>query len=150
MLISVISLFLFFFSPKGAWTESFGNHKKKKKRGGGTLYTFCRRREKTTWSKWTPLFGVMDRSQTLVRGPGAKKGRLKFKIFDPCKGGPEKNRTNFPVKIEFTCVSLGLTHNFHGKKGPEIFLRSERGPKKFRDFFFFASGPPYKCLWTVP
>ena len=56
-----------------------------------------------------------------------------FKIFDPCKGGPEKKiTTDFPLKIEFTCFSMGLTRNFHGKKGgPEIFLQSEGGPKKF-------------------
>ena len=55
-------------------------------------------------------------------------------MFNPCKGGPEKITTDFPLKIEFTCFSVGLTRNFHGKKGgPEFFffLRSEGGPKKF-------------------
>ena len=47
------------------------------------------------------------------------------------KGGPEKITTDFPLKIEFTCFSMGLTSNFHGKKGgPEIFLRSEGGAEK--------------------
>ena len=36
-----------------------------------------------------------------------QKGALK--IFDPCKGGLEKNTTNFPVKIAFKCFSMGLT-----------------------------------------
>ena len=41
---------------------------------------------------------IKDRSQTLVRGGGAdaKKGALK--IFDPCKGGPEKNYHRFSIK----------------------------------------------------
>ena len=48
-----------------------------------------------------------------------QKGAPKF--FDPCKGGAlNKITTNFPVKIEFTCFSMGLTRNFHGKKGPRI------------------------------
>ena len=46
--------------------------------------------------------------------------------------------------------SMGLTHNFHGKKGPGggllNFLRSEGGPEKFSWQKLFASGPPYKCL----
>ena len=34
-----------------------------------------------------------------------------------------KITTDFPLKIEFTCFSMGLTHNFHGKKGgPEFFF----------------------------
>ena len=47
---------------------------------------------------------------------------------------------------------MGFTRNFHGKKGgPENFWGLKGGaPKNFRDEFFFASGPPYKCLWTVP
>ena len=46
-----------------------------------------------------------------------------LKIFDPCKGGPEKNYLRFSITIEFTCFSMGLTHNFHGKNGgPDIFL----------------------------
>ena len=47
------------------------------------------------------------RSQTLVGGPDAKRGPFKF---DPCKGNLEK----FTVNIEFTCFSIGLTHNFYG------------------------------------
>ena len=75
--------------------------------------------------------GLRDRSQALVRGAWCKKGALK--IFDPCKGGAlKKITTDFPLKIEFTCFSMGLTHNFHGKKGgPEIFLRSKGGLEKF-------------------
>ena len=54
-------------------------------------------------------------TNTCKRGPDAKRGALK--IFDPCKGGPEKITTDFPLKIEFTCFSMGLTRNFHSKKG---------------------------------
>ena len=58
-----------------------------------------------------------------------QKGALN--IFDTCKGSLEKN-TNFPAKIEFTCFSMGLTHNFHGKKGdPEFFLGLKEGSEKF-------------------
>ena len=63
---------------------------------------------------------VREHSQTLVTGGDAKRV---LRIFNPCKGGLEKITTNFPVKIEFTCViSMELTRNFHGKKrGPEFF-----------------------------
>ena len=58
-----------------------------------------------------------------------QKGALK--IFDPW-GGLEKITTDFPLKIEFTCFSMGLTHNFHGEKGgPEVFCGLKGGPKKF-------------------
>ena len=67
------------------------------------------------------------------------------------KGGPLKflTTTKFPVKIEFTCFSMGLTRNFHGKKGgPEIFLQSEGGgaQKIFTINYIFCISPPYKCL----
>ena len=71
-----------------------------------------------------------------------EKGALKN--FDPCKGGPEKNTTDFPLKIEFTCFSIGLTRNFHGKKGgPGIFfLRYEGGPRKIFVINIFCIRPP--------
>ena len=70
-----------------------------------------------------------------------KGGPLKF--FDPCKGGAlKKITTDFPLKIEFTCFSMGLTCNFHGKNGgPEIFLRSEGGSKNFHDNYFLHQAP---------
>ena len=44
-------------------------------------------------------YQLRDRSQTLVRGgPDAKRGALK--IFDPCKGGPEKNYHRFISSIK--------------------------------------------------
>ena len=58
---------------------------------------------------------IRNRSQTLLGGPDAKRGPLKFLTL--VRGGPEKNTTDFPLKIEFTCFSMGLTRNFHGKKG---------------------------------
>ena len=58
-----------------------------------------------------------------------QKGVLK--IFDPYQGALENVTTNFRVKIEFTCFSMGLTRNFYVKKGgPWNFLRSERGGAK--------------------
>ena len=72
-------------------------------------------------------------------------------MFDPCKGALKKITTDFPLKIDFTCFSMGLTSNFHGKKrGPEICLLSEGGAKHFRHEYFLHQVPPYKCLWTVP
>ena len=85
------------------------------------------------------------------KGGLVQKGALK--IFDPCKGGGlKKITTYFPLKFEFTCFSMGLTCNFHGKKGggPDFFA-VWRGPRKiFAIKYFLHQAPPYKCLWTVP
>ena len=56
-----------------------------------------------------------------------------LKIFDPCKGGPEKITSDFPLKIEFTCFPVGLTRNFHCKKGGALnfFCGLKGGPEKF-------------------
>ena len=40
-----------------------------------------------------------------------------LKIFDPCKRAFQKNSKIFPVKIEFTCFSMGLTRIFMVKRG---------------------------------
>ena len=73
------------------------------------------------------------------------------KIFDPCKGVLKKKTTEIKLKIEFTCFSMGLTHNFHGKKGALIFffLVWREGLEKCSRYFIYIR-PPYKCLWTVP
>ena len=96
------------------------------------------------------LLAFRDRSQTLVRGADAKRGP--FKLLTLVRGeNLKKITTDSPLKIEFTCFSMGLTRNFHGKKrGPGIFCGLKGGPKNFRDKYFFAWGPPYKCLRTVP
>ena len=67
-------------------------------------------------------------SQTLVRGGWCKEGVLKF-VY-PCKIITK----NFPVKIDFSCFSMGLTHNFHGKKGALKSFEVWKGdpPWKFR------------------
>ena len=96
-----------------------------------------------------PVILIRDHSH-LLEGPDTIRGALK--IFDTCKGGAlKKITTNFPVKFEFKSCSMGLTHNFHGKKGSPKFFKVWRGARKICMifFFFFASGPPYKCLWTV-
>ena len=79
---------------------------------------------------------IRDRSQTLVSGGGwCKKGALNILTLVRGHGALE------------TCFSMGLTRNFHGKKGgPWIFLSSEGGTPNF----FLHQAPPYKCLWTVP
>ena len=74
-----------------------------------------------------------------------------LKILTPGRGPEKIITTDFPLKIEFICFSTALTRNFHGKKGgPDFFLSEGGGAKNVRDKYFFASGPPYKCLWTVP
>ena len=77
-------------------------------------------------------FWVRYHSQTLVVGGGGlmqKGGPLKFLTL---VRGALKKITNLPVKIEFTCLSTGLTHNFHGKKGGAWnFWRSEEGSWNF-------------------
>ena len=93
--------------------------------------------------KFFSTFG--DRLQTLVRGVWCKKGGLEF--FDPCKGGPKKITTDFPLKIEFTCFSMGLTCNFHGKKGgPEIFCSLKGGLKNFCEKNIFCFRPPLASI----
>ena len=55
------------------------------------------------------------------QGPVIQRGILK--IFNPCvRGGLTKITTNLLVKIEFTCFSMGLIRNFHGKIGPYFFF----------------------------
>ena len=53
----------------------------------------------------------------LLGGPACCKKRGVLKILGPCRGALKKGTTNFPVKFEFTCFSMGLTCNFHGKQG---------------------------------
>ena len=81
--------------------------------------------------KFFSTFG--DRLQTLVRGGLMQKGGpLKFLTL--VRGALKKISTDFPLKIEFTCFSMGLTRNFHGKKGGlEIFCGLKGGgrPKIF-------------------
>ena len=84
------------------------------------------------WLKWWDYLLVScsayirDRSPTLVKGgTDTKKRPLKFLTF--VMVALKKITTNFPVKIEFTCFSMGLTHNFHSiKGGPWNFLRFEK------------------------
>ena len=46
---------------------------------------------------------------------------------------------------------MGLTHNFHGKRGAlNFFAVCGGGLKNFNDKYFLHQAPPYKCLWTVP
>ena len=56
-----------------------------------------------------------------------------LKLLTLVRGGGLKKITNFPVKIEFTCFSMGLTCNFHGKKGGALkfFCGLKEGPEKF-------------------
>ena len=96
------------------------------------------------------ILGFRDRSQTLVRGkgePDTKRGPLK--LLTLVRGGPEKITTNFPVKIiEFTYFSMGLTRNFHGKKGALIFFCGLKGvgSEKCSRYFFLHQPPSYKSL----
>ena len=100
---------------------------------------------------------IRDHSQTLVGGScSVQKGA--HKVFDHLKGSLEKNTTNFSVKIELICLPMGLTNNFHGKRGGTdfffffFFFRSEGERKKFAIFCFcfcFCIRLPYKYLRMV-
>ena len=61
---------------------------------------------------------LRDRSQTLVRGAWCKKGVLK--IFYPCKRGPEKITTDFPLKLSLHVFLCGWPVIFMAKRGPWI------------------------------
>ena len=88
---------------------------------------------------------LRDRSQTLVKRCWCKEGALR--IFDPCKGALKKITTIFPVKIDVSCFSMGLTRNFYGKKGAAIFFLSfflsvwMGAPKTFRGIFLHQVSP---------
>ena len=46
---------------------------------------------------------------------------------------------------------MGLTRNFHGKKGgPEIFCGLKGGPKNFRDKYFLHQVPPLQVFVNGP
>ena len=66
------------------------------------------------------------------------------------RGAMKKNTTNFPVKIEFTRFSMGLTGNFYDKKGGAEIFEVGRGATKTFLLFFLHQPPSYKCLWTGP
>ena len=66
-------------------------------------------------------------------------------FFTLVRGPLKKITTNLLVKIEFTFFSMGLTRNFHGKKGSDI-LRSESGRGEYCIFLsapleVFVNGP---------
>ena len=85
----------------------------------------------------------------LLRWPDAKRRPLKFLTL--VKGTLKKITTNFPVKIEFTCFSMGLTCNFHGiKEGPWNFWRSGGGGQKNLAIFFFFIRPLLQVFVNSP
>ena len=80
-----------------------------------------------------------------------KKGALK--IWKVWKEDPEKIMFFLPLKLSIW-FSVGLTTIFLGdiRGALKNFWGAKGGGLKIfhAEFFFFASGPPYKCLWTVP
>ena len=83
-------------------------------------------------------------TNTCLRGFWCKKGALQ--IYDPCKGALTKKYHKFSSKNWVKMLFYGVDPNFHGKKrGPLIFLGWKGAP-----ILIFASGPPYKFLWTLP
>ena len=80
-----------------------------------------------------------------------KGGPLKFLTL--VTGALKKITTDFPLKIEFTCFSLGLTGNFQANEGgPEFFLRSDGGggAKKFRNRYCLHQAPPLQVFVSSP
>ena len=67
----------------------------------------------STWRQHNH-FIFRDHLQTLVWGPIAKRGPLKFSTL---VREPWKKITRFPVKIKFTWFSMKLMQYFHDKKG---------------------------------
>ena len=54
----------------------------------------------------------------------------------------KKITTDFLLKIEFTCFSMGLTRNLHGKKGAQKFFCGLKGGlKNFRDKYLLHQVP---------
>ena len=99
-----------------------------------------------SWKKRGEFCGCSfrDRSQTLVRGGLMQKGGpLKFLTLVRGGGALKKNYTDFPLKIEFTCFSMGLTCNFRGKKGgPWNFFAVWSEPPKIFAINIFCIRPP--------
>ena len=79
-----------------------------------------------------------------------KGGPLNFLTL--VRGAPKKITTDFPLKIEFTCFSMGLTCNFHGKKGgPEIFCGLKGGgAENFLRKNIFCFRPPLQVFVNGP
>ena len=67
-----------------------------------------------------------------------------LKLLTLVRGALKKITTDFPLKIEFTCFSMGLTRNFHGKKGGPLnfFFVVWRGPRKNFAINIFCIRPP--------
>ena len=92
-----------------------------------------------------------DRSQTLVRG-GLMQKIFIAKIFRP---PPPSDRNKIsgppflPWKLRVNPIEKHVNSIFNGKsvviffRAPLTRVKNFKGP-------LFASGPPYKCLWTVP
>ena len=93
---------------------------------------------------WGPFTNTCKRGG----GPDAKRGPLKFLTL--VRGALKKISTDFPLKIEFTCFSIGLNRNFHGKNGGlEIFCGLKGGPNFFakNNFCFW---PPLQVFVNGP
>ena len=94
---------------------------------------------------WVNLF--RDRSQKLVRkGLGAKSGALKFLTL--VRGALKI--TKFPVKIEFSCISMGWPIIFMAKRGLKFF-EVWRGGGEISTLFFFLHQAPLSsvCEWSL-
>ena len=90
---------------------------------------------------------LRDHSETLMGGgEWCKKGSLKFLcLVRVCL--EKRNTTNFPVKLELTCFSMGLSHNFHGKKGALAFAMT-RHARHFDGQLPFLTGM-LKMRWRA-
>ena len=82
---------------------------------------------------------------------GGLMQRGTFKDLNLVRGGLKKITTNFPVKMKLTYFFMGLTHNFHGKKGALKFLevlKGGGGKKCLQYIFVFASAPLPLTEWS--
>ena len=62
---------------------------------------------------------LRDCSQSL--GGGGADTQMGLKIFDLLGRAFKRNATDFPFQIEFSCLSMGVTHNFHSKWALNLF-----------------------------
>ena len=78
-----------------------------------------------------------------------KGGPLKFLTL--VRGWPKQITTDFPLKIEFTCFSMGLTSDFMAKRGALKFFCGLKGPRKiFAIIYSFCIRSPLQEFVNGP
>ena len=87
-------------------------------------------------------------TNTCEGGLMQKGGLLKYLTL--VRGALKKISTDFPLKIEFTCFSMGLPRSFYGKKGGLEIFCGLKGGQIFLRKIIFAFGPPLQVFLNGP